>query len=354
MVLVAMAVAAALGGAFYWHFAAGPLRAPGEAAGSTAFNEQTALPELADLEQRVDAALQQDRPQAVYREVQRFVERYPKFAPAYRLLGQVLVAQERRQAAYDQFKLSLELDAAQPQVHLLAGTLCMALGQTFDAENHYQQAAVFDPSNVKIRLHLAQWKIEQKRFDQARADLLQLLQADSSLHTAYGMLADMSLMQNKPILALGYIRKAIDNTTIGERDRQVIYVYRMARILRRQNRPDEALQTLQSRLSSLEQCAPAAVEEMALCWSMQGQFERAAMSYERALQKQPTKWRLAAGAARWWLRAADASRAEAQIRYLRQLNPTLPIIAELEDGIERQKSQVTGQGTTGQGTLVGQ
>ena len=306
-----------------------------DAAGSVPWDRAAAERELAGLQSRVETALESDRAQEVRREAERFVERYPGYAAGYTLLGQVLLGELRHGEAYEQIKLSLELDPAQAEVHLLAGTLCMQLQRSSDAERHYRQAVGLDPANVQLRLHLAQSYIEQQRFDEARRDLVRLLMADSSLHSAAAMLADMAMMQNKLTLAMNYIARAIENTPIAQRERQVIYIRRKARILRRQNKPDEALQTLEEQLGGLERRDPEVLEEMAHCWSAQGQYQPAAMLFEAALERSPTDWRLAAGAARWWIKADQTAKAELNLARIRQIDPRQPVVAELEATLSR-------------------
>jgi len=334
VVVVALTgLAAGLVSLSYWHYYERELEAAmvKDPAGSVTWDQATADRELEDLQRRAQAALENDRAQDVRREVERFVERYPRYAAGYTLLAQVRLGEQRQDEAYEQFKISLELDPAQADVHLLAGTLCMQLKRPDAAERHYRQAVGLDPANVQLRLHLAQCYIEQQRFDDARRDLLRLLAADSSLHSAAGMLADMAMMQDKRTLAMNYINRAIENTPISQRDRRVIYIRRKARILRRQNRPDEALQTLEGKLSALERRDPEVVEEMALCWSAQGQFEPAAMLFEAALEEAPTDWRLAAGAARWWIKAGQIAKAELNLTRIRQIDPRQPVLTELEE-----------------------
>ncbi len=333
--LIVLGVAVAIVVRAYWSRQAEHLRQqtasnqPG--AGSVAFDQNQAELELARTQEAFSEAITRRRDVTPARDAARgLVERYPHFVPARTLYAQVLLKHGDFDAAYDQLTLSLELDAQQPEVHVLAGTVALELEQLEQAAGHFSNAVGLDPTNGLHRVRLAQAYLQLRRFDDTRDTLLEALRIDSALHQAYALLADTYAQQNKATLALPQIQKAIELTGSSERPITVAYIRKKAAILRRDNRPDEALLTLQN-LRPEELADPGVIEDMALCWSMTGRFSKAAELYEDALAANPTNPRLVVGAARWRVKAGDADAARKHIQTLRRLNPRHPALDELRE-----------------------
>ena len=268
------------------------------------------------------------------------VDRYPEFAGGRTLLAQVYLFQEQFEKGYEQLSQSLGLDGQQPEVQLLAGTAAMSLGRVDRAVHHYSQAVGLDTGNARYRLHLAQAYIKQGRHDLARRDLLMVIQADSSRHEAYASLADLYATQNKLVLALNMITQAIQRTPIAQGDKRAIYVRRKADLLRRDNRPDEALMVLQG-LGSLALTDLGVMREMALCWAMMGRPGEAALMYEDALKANPLRWEYAAGAAQWFLKAGDDQAARKHLETARNINPRSEEVEQLEAQLQARRSAST-------------
>ena len=301
----------------------------GEDAGSVPWDMAEAMRQLDQLQPMVQQALENDRVRTVLRDVERFTERFPEFSDGYTLLGQVFLGENDLESAYANLKISLDLDPAQAEIHLLAGSICHKLVRPTEAEWHYRQAKDLKPENMRYRLHFAQSLLSQQRLEEARDDLLALLRQDSSQHAAYAMLADLYMRQNKTTLAMNQINKAYEHTQLTDRDNQIVYLRQKSAILRRQNKPDDALQILE-RLSLEERRDPSVIEEMAICLSMQGQVREAALRYEKQLMDEPSDWRLAAGAARWWISAREWDKARVAVNKIRMIDPRLSVLAELE------------------------
>ena len=335
--LLAVGVAGGLVTVVYWSAQGRWLRSRetqpphSEAAGSVVWDEDAAAVELDELQQWFNEVASENGEVATISDsAQRLVERYPKYDAAHTLLGQVLVYQGQFDEAYERFKLSLNLNGQQPELHLLAGTLALKVDQIDKAIGHYSMAVGLDTSNPRYRVHLAQAYIKQHKHDEARAALLEALRIDSSQHGAYALLANLYAQQNRLALALTQIQRAIEQTPVSERATQVIYTRRKAQLLRRNNQPDEALMAL-SALTSVEQAGPQVMSEVALCWSLQGQPEKAAVMYEQAMAFNPTAWPLIVEAARWRIKAGDLQAARKHLTVLRQVNPRAQAIIELEE-----------------------
>ena len=302
------------------------------AAGPASWDFKKASTELDELRQRYVDMHSQGSAAATIREFRRLVERYPRFAEARSQLGLVLYEAQRWEDAYEQLKVSLELDAQQAEVHLLAGTVALNIGLIDEAERHYSQAVGLQPANPVFLVHLAQVHVRKRDFDQAQHRLLEAIKLDSSSHSAYGTLADVYARQNKMDLALQFIDKAIENTPLEQRRVQVSYTLRKAAYLRRQNKPVEALLVLQS-LFPQEQAEAAIIEDLALCWAQLGKPANGAKLYEAELIARPTELDLLGGAARWRLKAGDKEMAAKHLDAIKKINPRLPIVQQLEDAL---------------------
>ncbi len=336
--LLVIGIIAGMAAVRYWNMQARFLKQPqepAEGAGAAVWDEQVAGGELATLgEQFNELAGDGGDAQAIVKQAWRLVERYPKFAAARTLLGQILLYQDRFGEALEQFELSLGLNARQPEVHLLAGTLAGKLGDFNKATHHYSMAVGLDAHEPRYKLHLAQAYVTAHRQDEARDLLLEALRLDSSLHQGYALLADIYAQQNRLTLALPQIQKAIDQTPVSQRGTQVVYIRRKAALLRRDNRPQQALLVLDA-LSPSEQLDPGVMHEMAVCWSILGKPGQAAELYERVLAKAPTRWELAAEAAKWRIKAGDVDAARRLVDHARNVNPRAAVIQELEQELGR-------------------
>ncbi len=329
--LVGLGLAAAGIATVFWNARGTPPgSATGQDAGAAPWDPRQADAQLGPLKQGFEqVTVDGQNADGLIKAVQRMVERYPRYAPGRTLLGQIWLYMGQLDQAYGQFKLSLDLDGQQPEVHLLSGTIAYKLGRIDQATGHYSMAVGMEPANARYRLHLAQAYLRQHKSDQARALLLETLQIDSSLHEAYAALADLYAQQNRLTLALPQIQKAIDQTPVSQRAKQVFYIRRKAHLLRRDNRPQEALLTLQG-LQGAEKTDPGVLEEMATCWFLLGKPNDAAAVFEDAAAADPTRWTLLAGAARWRIKAGDRSAALRHLALLRRLNPRAAMISQLE------------------------
>jgi tetratricopeptide (TPR) repeat protein len=264
----------------------------------------------------------------------RLVDRHPQYAEARVLLAQMLLDALEVQSAYEQMETALELDPQQPEVRRLAGDLALILGRNVDAARHYSTAVSLAPRDATYRLHLSQAYMNMNEMDRARDTLLEALRIDSSLHKGYAAMSDIYAKQNKTTLALTQIGKAIEHTPISERDVQVIYIRRQGHLLRRDNRPREALMSLQA-LTLKEQRDAEVLQEMAVCWAMLGQPLKGAELFEAELAMSPRDWQLLAGAAEWRLKAGDAEAAQRHVQRLEMLDQDARVGAALVDLRER-------------------
>lgn len=312
----------------WWSMQAEAMR--GMAERPTAESDQTALEELSAIATLFEEAIAEKKPvEPMLAPAQRLVEKYPDFAEARTLLGQILRVQGRLAESIEQLEMSLKLNPQQPNLHEMAGQIELERGELDRAAHHYRQAISLRPEDTRYRLFLAQVQLTQKDYDGARKTLLQALSINSSEHKAYAMLSDLYARQNKLELALDQIQKAIENTPILERELQVQYIRNRSMLLRRANRPEEALLALES-LTPKERANLAVLADMATCWGMMGQPREAALMYAEAYQNNPADYYMLEKSAEWWIRANDREQAEKFINRLRRFTPQSNALAELE------------------------
>lgn len=341
MVVIVMLAAGLLAGFVAWTYWRGVARrtfGPVTPAGSVD-NQDQADNEVKDLQERfLQAMSNQGHPARLLPDAQRLVERYPKHPSARTLLAQVLFENRQPTAALDQLVISLELDGQQPQVRQMAGDIALAMDRLDEAAKHYTIAIGLEPANATYRVHLAQVYMNQQQDDKARQTLLEAIRADSSAHRAYALLSDLYARQNKLSLALPQIQTAIDLTPAKDRAIQAIYIRKKSRLLRRDNQPDAALQTLQT-LTTDERRDPEVIEEIASCWAMLNLPANGALLYEQQLMLDPTDYRMVAGAAEWRLKAGEVDAARQHLQTLRRIDPRLKEVAALEAKLEAAATQ---------------
>src|SRR5690606_9150670 len=124
-------------------------------------------------------------------------------------------------------------------------------------------------------------------------------------------------------MAVDQARRAVDLAPASEPERVVVYKRRWSALLRRANQPAEALAVLRG-LTPPQQFEPGVMDDLAACWALLGQPERAAEHYESALLLDPANPVAAASAAHWHLEANQPERAERMIQRLRRLSPHSP------------------------------
>lgn len=335
VVLLLLGIAAGLVTVSYWSAQSRAIkqRAKQEGTGAARTEQQPVDPALDELTRAFEQVVAEGRSIGSLADaVQQVVGQYPKHAPTRTLLGQVLLYGGQSEKAYQQLAISLRLDGQQPEVHLLCGTIAYRLGRIGQATDHYAKAVDLDPSNPRYRLHLAQAYNQAQQRDRAKEVLVEALRIDSSLHEAQAALADIYAEQGHFELALTQIQKAIEQTPVSQKSRWAQYHRRKAALLRQDNNPQEALLTLQS--LHAEHIDPELLSELATCWSMMGQPDRAATLYEDAIAADPTEPSLVVGATHWRIKAGDHDLARQHLDRLRQLNGRTAMVAQLEGQLD--------------------
>jgi predicted Zn-dependent protease len=201
----------------------------------------------------------------------------------------------RIEAAYEQYAAAAEQSEADASVHHAAGVVAHQLGRVDAALEHYVQARTLDPGNAQTWLYEAQCHMARRDWGQATLAASWVLKIDPDEPWAIASLAEIELEQNRLNLALDKIReaRAINPDEIAFRVKE-------AKILRRANRPEEALEVLVN-LPQADRATEAVAHEIATARSMRGDHDEAAAAWALCFERNPASWRAA-------LRTADALR----------------------------------------------
>lgn len=295
------------------------------------------------IEQRLQSALEHGRElDSLIRDLQELINHYPQLARPRTLLAHMLLLIGDQERAYAVFLEVLKLEPNQPEVQLNAGTAATQIGKLEEAQRHYSAAVRLNPANGRFRLHLAQVYIQRGLYDKARRTLVQSLQVDSSLHRAHALLSDVMAKQNKIGAALDQIHRALEIVGRDKKDSQIQYIQKRAYLLRRNNQPEMALEVLREmvRQAPEETLLDLRVaQEMAACWSMMGEPEKAASYYENLLALDPVNDLAAARAVHWFIRAGDLDSAVRNVDLLRNINPRFEALPRLQQEIRYRATQ---------------
>lgn len=334
-IIVAVAVLATATAYIYWtNFV--EVEPPRKKNATQVWDKTAAFEELSLLDQEFALAKQSKRFNTILQKMRAFIERNPKFPEGYTVLGKVYIEMGQWDKAYDSFQTSLNLEERQPQVHHLAGTMCYEMAQYDVSEQHYSKAKELDPENPLHHVYLAQVYIKTNRFDGAKKRILYALSLDSNYHEAYATMSDLFRKQNDLPRALQQIDKAMHfiQSELDNRKMVVEYVIKRAKILRRMNEPDAAMQEFENNLHDMEHALPNVAGEMAVTFGQLNKPEKAAEFLDQAVIKtQQMDTKLLALAAEWQVRVNRLAMAERYIQRIIDIDPK-------EDSIERLKGLV--------------
>jgi tetratricopeptide (TPR) repeat protein len=347
--LVAMGMAAAWGTYAYWkanwrHYREvriGPGGASSPTAGTT--DPQAVEREAQELMALGHRVLEEYRqkdgpppPAELVRDVGAFVERRPDHAECRELHATLLIAVNRLDEGYAQLLILLKTQTQRGDLQLLAGTVAKDRGDWAAAERHYRDAVAVDALNPAAHVHLASVLTHRGEFDPARDALLTALRLDDAQHKAYRGLSEVFAKQGKLVPALTQIDKAIERVPEKDREAAITYVRFKAMLLRRDNKPAEALHTLLYSLTADEQAIESVVDDLALCLTMDGRYAQAASLFEGQMRLRPFDPRPAREAARLRLKAGDREAAARHLEALKRIDPRQPAIAELQAQLQAQ------------------
>lgn len=273
--------------------------------------------------------------------VERFVSEHPRHADARMLLAQAYLQQGDADAATQALDSAIDLRPDVPAWREMAATLATQRGAYSTAEVHLRAAIELRPSDSMLRVRLAQVALRMDRLERAENLLHAALDLDASRHEAYHLLASVAVRLGRFVDARTRSRRAIElvrgDDEKAQRARRT-YKVMLARGLRRENRPADAIDVLRS-IEPVEQRTHAEVLELqAKCYADLGRPEAAANVYEQLLIARPGHPPFAQEALRWRLRAAQIDRARELLRYARRNFPASDATREMARALAKAES----------------
>ncbi len=258
---------------------------------------------------RARQALRNNKFDLAAAELAKGVERFPNDQPIRLAYAEALMSLEKFADAYEQYDHAVALGSDRAEYRFAAGMAASKAGLEDHAEAQWIKARELDKSNPQYPLFLAQLQRKKGRPADARANLVIAATLDPNLAVAWGSLAAIALDENHLGPALQHAEKAVRLDPTNP-----LWRVLQSKVLRRDNRPREAL-AIMTALPEVEQTAnPAVIDELSACHGMLGDPRAAADVYIRAAEAAPDNADHAYQAALWLQRAGDPERARAYAR----------------------------------------
>lgn len=255
-------------------------------------------------------ALRNNKPQVACSILERTVRAHPNDQELRLAYAESLMGLSRFADAYEQYDRAVALGEDRAEYRFAAGMAASQAKLLEQAEAQWIKARQLDPSNPQYPLYLAQLQRKLGRNDEARANLVVACKLDPGLAVAWGTLSAIALDENHLASALQHAEKA----GALEPDNALWRILR-AQILRRDNRPREALEALLSIPEAQRRTSKPVLEQVALCYGLLNQPADAARMYLEALEGNPDDADLTFEAAVWLARDNQNQRALSYARH---------------------------------------
>jgi predicted Zn-dependent protease len=141
--------------------------------------------------------------------------------------------------AYAEYRSALAIGPRTPEMEFTAGTLARELEDLDSAAIHFSAAMAGDASVAAYPLHLAQVHMKRSEYEAAKAQLARSIAIEPDQAIAWGMMAEIALVEGVPRMALDQASRAI--ALDGS---ESAYVVIKARAHNRLMEPAEAIRTL--------------------------------------------------------------------------------------------------------------
>jgi tetratricopeptide (TPR) repeat protein len=306
---LALALLALAGAALVW-FVAGTIRTatsgPATPAPATAANPAEGVPAGDRLDGILNAArdlLRTGEHAKADAVLAAAIEQYPREQVLLLARAELLAGAKRAEEAYALYARALEVGPREGEIEFAAGTVASMAGKHEAAAEHYRAAQVKMPRDHRPPLYLAQVQVRLRQTDAAKANLVLAGTINPEVAVTWGTLADLELAAGDSALALQHVRRARDLEP-----RVTLWRVIEARALKRDGRPEEAIQVLQG-VDPAERFEPAVLTLMGECLGLLRRPGEAAAIYVAAAEHDAGNPRLALEAALWLERAGERARA---------------------------------------------
>jgi tetratricopeptide (TPR) repeat protein len=308
--VVALVVVAVVVGAYVVTPATDPEAVAAAARAEAQARQQAMDDRVVRIAREIDAAVRNGRDLApMIEELRSVIAEHPDHAEARRAIALAIGSRGDLPAeAYDHLIRTLDADDPTAEMHAIAGNLALQTDDLDAAIAHSRRAVAVDPDEPRFTKQLAM------AHDLAGDDDDALRLADawvaraSDLPDPFLLKAELLVRSDRLDDAERTLRQALERTMPDETQARLDLALRRAELLRRLDRPAEALVVLR-RLSLEEQLTRRVADDLAATWDRLGQPRKAAVHYERIARMQPAATWAARQAAERYAALDDADKA---------------------------------------------
>ncbi|MCA9310550.1 MAG: tetratricopeptide repeat protein [Phycisphaerales bacterium] len=273
-----------------------------------------------EIDSAIDAAsqyLNENKPATARTILASAIEKWPEDQRLCLLFGETMLqlalttedpdaAREYKLDALRQYNQAIVIGPEHPEHHHAAGMIAEDLGRLEDAAAHFAKAQMMAPSSAKYPLYLGHTLSKLGRHAEAKKNLLLAANLDPESGVAWASIAGIELDENNLDIALSMIRRARELEPYRT-DWRIIE----ARVLRRQNHPEQALDLLLAAPEAARYGSGPMLFEVASCYGMLNQPGDAAALYVEAASRRPDDAEIQYQCAVWLERDGRADRAVA-------------------------------------------
>lgn len=250
-------------------------------------------------------ALRRGRAGAAVALLEETLARLPNEGELWLLLADARFSVGDAAGAYEAMSRGIVLsDVEAGEMRFSAALYALEAGLREEARVELRMAERLEPGVAKYPLHVAMIDQRDGRVDAARAAAVRATRLDPALHQGWGILGQIALDEGRHSVALGYVGRARELAPGA-----LVYAVLESRILRRENRPEEAAEVLLSLDEGVLYGDAVVVGDLALCFVMLGDRRRAAGVYERGARVHEGDASLALEAAKLYAGLGDVERA---------------------------------------------
>ncbi|MEM0914137.1 MAG: tetratricopeptide repeat protein [Planctomycetota bacterium] len=254
-----------------------------------------------EIGRRIDAAARNGRDLSpMIADLRDVIAEHPEHLDARRAIALAIGSRgDIPEEAYDHLTRTLGAEGDVAEMHAIAGNLALQTDDAAVAVAHYQRAVALDPDEPRFLRQLAQAHLKAGDPDAAIAVVDAWIERGSDQPQPFLLRAQLLVEAGRIDDAERAMRQAHDRTLPDETAMRLAIALNRADLLRRLDRPVEAMGVLRL-LTFDEQITKPVADSLAATWDRLDQQERAAVHYERiALMNPAATWAARAAADRY-------------------------------------------------------
>ncbi|MBL1217859.1 MAG: hypothetical protein D8M59_10235 [Planctomycetes bacterium] len=260
------------------------------------------------------------------------IAKYPDHPDVLRQMSGLHMLFARTVPACECFDHMLELHGGSAADYHHAGVLANMIGNLDLSRQRFETACRMNPSEPEHFKYLAMIEMKQYDYAAAKAHLVQAATMNDADEVIWGTLGEIAFLENHLDIGMQHTKKARALNPANLKWRLI-----EARILRRQNKPDEAI-TLLSALTKPDSVEQGVINEIALCWAMKGDPLHAAQIHIDYVNSNARNRRVDSplAAARYLMQADDLGQARVWVQNALNRDPTNEEAQNLLDQLNKQ------------------